>query len=251
MDTKTPSSEDNFQRLIHERIKNFWGYGNLNSDVWFIGMEEGLDPDATLTHLAERFQVANGKQTTDMRRGMEKVHGHGRWFNVNATAQPTWKYPIALYLYLKIGHAATKEEILDYQSLKLGDSEAGETMTVELMPLPSNKAHEHTWLYGELGISGLSTRSEYIATCKPERVKKLRELFHAHRPKLAIFYSLTYLPDWEAVIGSKPEEVTKGMYFAQVNSTACCIIPQGVSFGMSYARLYEFAEKVRGRIQPS
>ncbi len=237
--------------LIRSRINNFWGYGNLSSDVWFVGMEEGLESDATLAHLAERFRVAHGKHTTDMRRGMENVYGHERWFNANALVQPTWKYPIALYLYLKLGRAPMKEEIREHQAFVLGDSEAKETMTVELMPLPSNKAHERTWLYGALGIPGLSTRSEYLATYKPERVRKLRELLHTYKPKLAIFYSLMYLPDWTEVVGSKPEEITKGMYFAKTNSTACCIIPQSASFGMSYARLYEFAEKVRGRIRLS
>ena len=229
--------------LVQSRINTFWGYGSLDAPMWFVGMEEGLESDATLAHLAERFRVPNGKITTDMRRGMEKVYGHARWFNEGALVQPTWKYPIALYLYLKLGRAPTKEEIRDHQAFVLGDSEAKETTTVELMPLPSNKAHERTWLYGGLGIPGLSTRSEYLATYKPERVRKLRELFHTYQPKLAIFYSLMYLSDWAAVIGSAPE-----MYFAQTNSTACCIVPQGASFGMSYARLYEFAEKVRGRI---
>ncbi|MFH1422059.1 MAG: hypothetical protein ABIH42_05035 [Planctomycetota bacterium] len=249
MNNNQSSFGDEFRYLIKERIKNFWGYGNLCSDIWFVGMEEGLEPEATLAHLAERFRVADGKVTTDMRHGMENVYGHDRWFNKDASVQPTWKYPIALYLYFKNGYAPTKEEIRDYQALKLGNSEAKETVTVELMPLPSNKARESTWLYGALGISGLSTRTEYLATYKPERVRKLRELFHIHKPKLAIFYSLMYLPDWTAVIGSEPEEITKGMYFAKTNSTACCIIPQSASFGMSYMRLYEFAKKVRDRIQ--
>ena len=234
--------------LVQSRINTFWGYGNLEAPTWFVGMEEGLEPDATLAHLAERFRVAHGKTTTDMRRGMEYVYGHTRWFNRDAAIQPTWKYPIALYLYFKLGRIPAKEEILNFQALKLGDSEEKETMNVELMPLPSNKAHERTWLYSTLDIPGLSTRSLYLATYKPERVRKLHEFFHTYKPKLAIFYSLTYLPDWTAVIGSEPEEITKGMYFAKTNSTACCIIPQSASFGMSYARLYEFAEKVRDRI---
>lgn len=234
--------------LVQSRINTFWGYGSLDAPTWFVGMEEGLESDATLAHLAERFRVADGKITTDMRRGMENVYGHTRWFNENALVQPTWKYPIALYLYIKLGRIPTKIEVRDFQAFKLGDSELKETMNVELMPLPSNKAQERTWLYGGLGIPGLSTRSEYIATYKPERVRKLRELFHTYQPKLAIFYSLTYLPDWTAIIGSVPEEITRGMYFAKTNSTVCCIIPQSASFGMSYARLYEFAEKVRDKI---
>ena len=234
--------------LVRSRIETFWGYGSLEAPTWFVGMEEGLESDATLAHLAERFRVAHGKHTTDMRHGMENVYGHTRWFNAQAPVQPTWKYPIALYLYLKLGRPPSKEEIRDHQALTLGDSKAKETVTVELMPLPSNKAHERTWLYGDLGIPGLSTRSEYLATYKPERVRKLRELFHTYHPKVAIFYSLMYLADWAAVIGTEPEEITKGMYFAKTNSTACCIIPQGASFGMSYARLYEFADKIRGSI---
>ena len=251
MVTNTPTDGSSVilePELVQSRIRTFWGYGNLDAPTWFVGMEEGLEPDATLVHLAERFRVAHSKTTTDMRRGMEHVYGHTRWFNADARVQPTWKYPIALYLYFKLGRLPAKEEILNFQALKLGDSEERETMNVELMPLPSNKAHERTWLYGTLGIPGLSTRSEYLATYKPERVQKLRELFHTHKPKLAIFYSLTYLPDWTAVIGSEPEEITKGMYFAKTNSTACCIIPQSASFGMSYARLYEFAEKIHERI---
>lgn len=254
MNANTPADELSVilePELVRSRIKNFWGYGSLKSPTWFVGMEEGLEPDATLAHLAERFRVADGKQTTDMRRGMENVYGHARWFNANAKVQPTWKYPIALYLYLKLGRAPTKDEILNHQAFILGDSEVKESMTVELMPLPSNKASERTWLYGSLGIRGLSSRSEYIDTYKPGRVQKLHELFHIHKPKLAIFYSLTYLPDWAAVIGSEPKEITKGMYFAQTNSTACCIIPQSASFGMSYVRLYEFAEKVHDKVHLS
>lgn len=251
MNENKSSFEDEFRYLIKERIKNFWGYGSLDASTWLIGMEEGLEPEATLEHLAGRFRVADGRATTDMRCGMENVYGHGRWFNKDASVQPTWKYPIALYLYFKNGRAPTKEEIRDYQALKLGDSEAKETMTVELMPLPSNKTRESTWLYSTLGILGLSTRAEYLATYKPERVRKLRELFHVYKPKLAIFYSLMYLPDWVAVIGSEPEEITKGMYFTKTNSAACCIIPQSASFGMSYDRLYQFTEKVRDKIQLS
>jgi hypothetical protein len=246
-ENQSPNGDD-FKVLIQKRIKNFWGYGSLDAPTWFVGMEEGLESDATLPHLAERFQVADGKPTTDMRRGMENVYGHNRWFKANAAIQPTWKYPIALYLYLKLGRTPTKEEIRDHQAFVLGDSDAKETMTVELMPLPSNKAHERTWLYGTFGIPGLSTRAEYLATYKPERVRKLHELVRTHQPKLVIFYSLTYLPDWAAVIGEMPEELTPGMHFAHANGTSFCIIPQSASFGMSYARLYAFAEKVRERL---
>ncbi len=237
------------QKQILSRIENFWGYGNLESQVWFVGMEEGLEAEATLTHLAERFRVADGQSSVDMRGEMNNVYGHMRWFRPGAPIQQTWKYPIALYLYLKNGCAPTKEEIRTYQVLRLGDYQSRETVTIELMPLPSNKANESAWLYGDLGISHLSNRAEYLATYKPKRVRKLQGLLQRYHPQLVIFSSLMYLPDWKKIIGKEPKEMTRGMYFAQSNITTYCIIPQGVSFGMSYKRLYGFAEKIRTNIQ--
>lgn len=240
--TKSPFGEE-FKLLTQNRLKNFWGYGSLEAPTWFIGMEEGLGNGAP--HILERFRVADGKMTVDMRRDMKAVADHIRWFQHGAPIQATWKYPIALYLYLKNNHIPSTEDIRKYQSSRLGDSSLKETAAIELMPLPSTKAHESTWIYGDLNIPELSTRAEYLAAYKQERVSKLHELFHQYRPSLAIFYSLTYLPDWSAVIGTKPEEITKGMYFAKTDATACCVIPQSASFGMSYMRLYEFADKVR------
>lgn len=158
-------------------------------------------------------------------------------------------YPIALYLYLKNGRKPTTEEIREYQAMRLGDTVLKETVALELMPLPAIKTDESTWIYGKLGIPGLATRSAYLKTYKPERVQKLRELFHTHQPTLAIFFSLTYLPDWKEIIGTEPVEITTGMYFAKAGGTTYCIIPHSVARGMSYARLYEFAERVRGEIE--
>lgn len=248
--TKSPSG-DGFRLLTEQRLQNFWGYGSLNAPTWFVGMEEGLEPHATHEHLAVRFRAAHGKESTDMRRGMEDVPGHIRFFRQGAVIQQSWKYPIALYLNFKLGRQPTSGEIREYQSLKLGDDIEKETMTVELMPLPSHEANERTWLYCDLGISGLSTRAEYLKTYKPERVRKLRELFHTRRPKLAIFYSLSYLRDgtWPSVIGKDPVEITKGMYFAEAEGTACCVIPQGSAPGyLSYEKLREFADKVRDKV---
>jgi hypothetical protein len=80
---------------------------------------------------------------------------------------------------------------------------------------------------------------------KPERVQKLKKLIEKHQPKLVIFYSLTYLPEWIEIIGSKPKEITKQMYFIKKGNTSFCILPQGASHGMSYARVYEYGDKIK------
>ena len=58
-----PSGEE-FKVLIRERIKHFWGYGNLNAPYWFIGMEEGYN--AETEDLYKRFKASEGKQICDV-----------------------------------------------------------------------------------------------------------------------------------------------------------------------------------------
>lgn len=233
--------------LIKNRIEKFWGYGSLNSPVWFVGMEEGLNPTTDTEELEIRFQAANGKTTVDMRRDMSHLVGHMKWFHKDSPIQATWKYPIALYLYLKNKKIPTKEEIREHQGLILGDKIKKESTTIELMPLPSQKTSESTWLYKKYSIDGLNSRKEYLSTYKPTRVKELKKLLTKYSPKLVIFYSIGYLPEWTEIIGKNPEEITKQMYFSKNGKTTFCILPQGASFGMSYKRLYEFADKVKNR----
>ncbi|MDP2655090.1 MAG: hypothetical protein Q8P17_00820 [bacterium] len=228
--------------LIRRRIENFWGYGNLEAPVWFVGMEEGLNPTTDVAELEMRFRVADGKATVDMRHDMSALANHMRWFRPGARIQPTWKYPIALHLYLKNGKIPDKEEIRDHQARVLGDSVLKESTTIELMPLPSQKAHESTWLYAKYNVQGLSSREEYISTFMEARVRKLKDMLVRYKPKLVIFYSVSYLPKWSEIIGVHLGKVTSQMYFAKNGGTSFCIIPQG--HGMSYKRLYEYASLI-------
>jgi hypothetical protein len=235
--------------LIQNRIKNFWGYGSLDAPVWYVGMEEGLGPTTDTEELDIRFKAADGKTTVDMRKDMSHLVGHMKWFHKDSPIQATWKYPIALYLYLKNHKIPSQQEIREHQGLILGDKIKKESTTIELMPLPSQKAHESTWLYKKYGVSGLNSRKEYLDTYKSKRVKELKNLIEKRSPKLVIFYSIGYLPEWTEIIGQKPKEITKQMYYIKKGETSFYILPQGASFGMSYKRLYEFADKIKNRTE--
>ena len=235
--------------LIQRRINNFWGYGSLKAPVWFVGMEEGLGSTTDTEELEIRFRVADKKMTVDMRGDMVHVIDHMKWFRENSPIQATWKYPIALYLYLKNKRVPSKKEIREHQRLILGDTIQKESTAIELMSLPSQKAHESTWLYKNYGLQSLDSRKEYLATYKPKRVQALKHLIERYSPKLIIFYSVGYLPEWTEIIGKKPEEVTKQMYFTKRGKTTFCVLPQGSSFGMSYKRLYAYARQIERRIK--
>ena len=57
MKQSTSPFGDHFKYLVEERIKNFWGYGNFKSDIWFVGMEEGHSGD--IESLVKRLEAQN------------------------------------------------------------------------------------------------------------------------------------------------------------------------------------------------
>jgi hypothetical protein len=228
--------------VVHRRINDFWGYCTFDAPVWFVGMEEGLGDEKDLE---ERFRAADGKTTIDIRKDMTRVPLHKMYFQPpKPPIQPTWKYPITLYLYLKNGRAPSLEEIRKHQLDVLGDVARKETHVIELMPLPARSTAASDWPYQNC----VGTRQQYLAKYKLARVRQLRTIVATHPPRLVIFHSLTYLTDWECVIGLPPTEVTPQMYFASANETSYYVIPYANSRGMSYKRLYQFAERVRSQV---
>jgi hypothetical protein len=228
--------------LVHRRIANFWGYGSFEAPAWFVGMEEGLGPE---TELEERFRASDGKATIDIRRDMARVPHHIRWFRPpTPPIQQTWKYPLALYLFLSNGRSPTSEEIRAYQLDVLGDIDRKNSCVIELMPLPARSTTDDDWLYSPF----VGSRQQYLERYKPERVRQLRTLIKTYCPRLVIFHSLKYLPDWTGVIGSGLQQGTRQMHFAAANGSTYCVIPNANSRGMSYDRLYEFAARVRSQV---
>jgi hypothetical protein len=125
--------------------------------------------------------------------------------------QQTWKYPIALYLFLRDGKSPTREEIRAYQLDVLGDIDRKDSCVIELMPLPARSSADKDWLYSDY----VGTRQQHLERYKPERVRQLRNLIATHHPRLVIFHALTYLSDWAGVARASLRQVTGQMYFAR------------------------------------
>jgi hypothetical protein len=184
---------------------------------------------------------------SDVRGDFQAVPDHMAWFQPGAPIQRTWMYLIAVFLYLKLERRPTTGEIRDFQIYSFGDKQLNQNALLELMPLPSKRAHEDAWLYGTVDIQSLRTRREYLQTYKPRRLRKLNELVRNYKPRLVIFYSLDYLDDWTSIIGRESELLAKQMYAVDVDETLFCVIPHSVAVGMSYDRLYNFVELLKSR----
>ncbi len=230
MNTKASSFGEEFQKLIQERIKNFWGYGNLNAPYWFIGMEEGFSEEKE--NLFKRFKASEGKQICDVS-DLKIDPVSYSLFETGAPLNRTYKRLIQMILYNETGTHADNETIKQFQIEKLGRTDSNNAI-LELMPLPSKSTNTKDWLYADTHIEGLSSRKEYLETYKPERITALRNLIQKHKPKYAICYSLSYQEDWQQLTDSLFVEVTpRRMYLAKDGATTIAITPHSVTHGLS------------------
>ncbi len=242
MTANKPTFGDSFRYLIIDRIKNFWGYGNLDSDVWLVGMEEGYgEKNESLEH---RFKATSGAQVFDVYEDLKIDPGHVFWFEEGAPTQSTYRKLIYIYLYLQNREEPHLEDIRKFQIKELGRKKSNHAL-LELMPLPSRSIQPKDWLYTDAFVEGLSSRKEYLKTYKPERVKALGALIKKHKPKIVLFYSFTYLKEWGEVIGVELQQVIpKRLYTAKDNDTMYIVVPHSTSRGVSNAEWKNIAEKI-------
>lgn len=231
MNTKgTPLGEE-FDLLIRERIKNFWGYGNLNGPYWFVGMEEGYSEENET--LLDRFKATSYHQTCDIYDHLKIDHGHVYWFEEGAPIQPTWRRLVEMLIYSETGKHPDKEDIRRFQIEHLGRIKSNHAL-LELMPLPSKSISEKHWLYADSGVEGLSSRKEYLETHKDERIEGLQALIEEHKPKYVICYSLSYQEDWQKLTDAPFIEVNpRRLYLARDGKTTIAITPHSVAKGLS------------------
>ena len=231
MNTKESPFGEEFKILIRERIKNFWGYGNLDSPYWFIGMEEGYNEDNEV--LLDRFTATAHMQTCDIYDDLKVDPGHVYWFEDGAPIQPTYRRLIEMMIYAETGSHPDKEAIREFQIKQLGRKQSDHAL-LELMPLPSKSIAEKDWLYTNSGVEGLSSRKDYLETYKFERTEALRNLIEKYKPKYVICYSLSYQEDWQQLTDIPFTEVNpRRLYLARDGKTTIAITPHSVAQGLS------------------
>ena len=229
--------------LVRSRINNFWGYGNLSGDVWFVGMEEGYNENNEV--LTERFKATAGGSVFDIYEDLRVDPGHVCWFEDGAPTQPTYRKLIYLHLFLLSGKEPTLEEIREYQINKFG-RKTSDHAVLELMPLPCKSTRKSDWIYDSFGIEGLSSRKEYLAAYKPMRVERLHTLIQKYKPKLVIFYSRIYLEDWQLVAGTPFTEIIPGkLSIAKNDGTLYAVVPHSTAHGLSNLSWRSIADNLR------
>ena len=153
-----------------EHLLAFIGYGTLDADVWFLGMEEAGGGAENIRRRLE-FRPLEDNAEAHQRLGILKHHEGKR------VIQRTWWGMCWIMLALD-GENPTRENIRRYQAEQLGRY-GGNTLLAELMPIP--KPSHAAWGYENL-IPQFQSRSDYYEAVKPRRVQYLRQLLQEHVP---------------------------------------------------------------------
>lgn len=235
-------SGDEFKFLIQERIKNFWGYGNLRGDVWFVGMEEGCD--GSILKLIKRFKSTSDGEVFDIYDDMRDDVDHMKWFKDGASTQSTYRKLIYLLLYLQTQKEPTIEDIREYQ-IKYFGRKKGNHAILELMPLPCRSLKVKDWVYEASGVEGLSSRKEYLKKYQQLRVERLRKIVKKYKPRLVIFYSTMYLKSWISVADTSFKELlANNLYIAKSDSTTYVVVPHSTARGKTNDDWKEIAKSI-------
>jgi hypothetical protein len=213
----------------------FYGYGNINSDIWFIGHEEGSKQNS-INELDARVKTWKklGKKTLcdcrefhlELKMGNEDPFTKGK-------RQATWSKYIEILKEIKnlsIYDVNSKKKYLQYKFARNDSDHA----LIELFPIPCSNLP--SWNYSELAeeISYFDSKENYRNHIVEFRLKKIIDLIDEHKPKIIIFNGVGMgkyetLIFWEKIINDKFNEITHGKnryFFKNKKDTNFFIIPK-------------------------
>jgi hypothetical protein len=225
------------------------GYGNPYGDYWFIGPEEG----GSAASLQERMNVWNELGSDDHFHDLKKFHlayknGTEHFFEGNVKLQNTWNGLIEVLFGIQ-GKENTLETKKEYQSSQLGTKD-GETLLAELFPFASKSLNDSEWneLFSE-------SKKDYWEKYAIQRIKLITEQIEIYKPKLVVFYSVSFQKQWMEIIGSLNAEQIEinnnnlpTTLFSN-KSTTFCIVPHPVSVKMNGCVKYSLGKMIQEFLQ--
>lgn len=226
-------------------MRTFYGYGNWNAPLWFVGMEEGGGAD--LKEIAVRLASWDGSELMDIRefhRGLQGID----WFAERPRLQSTWSKLIRIALCAEqapcSGEAARK-----YQRDDLAKG-TGRTALIELLPLPSRSLGD--WIYAELNLPELADRDQYSEHLKDRRIRTIRARIDEYRPAAVVFYGLACRSDWQKIADAEFEFTATSRHgVAQTGSTRFILTRHPVARGTTNDEFCAIGSELAGLLRLS
>lgn len=191
-------------KLLTDFMHSFLGYGDLKSDVWFIGMEEGGGNDiADIEKRLSAWKELKKTRTVDLVEFHRLIDEGHRFDGENPKLQRTWAKLIRAQISFEKDRndvsVIETSSVREFQSSRLG-REKSKTCLLELLPLPSPSTN--VWHYSNFSaLPILQSRGQYTEEMVPKRIKMLQNLIREHSPSQVVFYGTSYAEHWANIIG--------------------------------------------------
>ncbi|TAK13594.1 MAG: hypothetical protein EPO32_04690 [Anaerolineae bacterium] len=191
-------------QLLEAFAFGFFGYGNPDAPIWFVGLEES--GGKTLEDAQRRMLTwaRRGKRTFEDVADYHRELNDQTRFDSNPTIQPTWGKLIRLQLAFQGIRNVTVETVRDYQQTILGRENCNELL-IELYPLPS--PGKNIWRYNEFSpLRWLADRAAYQQYLFEYRTQSISKFIGGHRPAAVVFYCKTEKQSWQTIADTHFEE---------------------------------------------
>lgn len=244
------------KKLLNNYIENFYGYGNLDSNYWFIGKEEaGGETHQEINSRLKIWKSLNEKKvidTYDFHKNVVNENGKTFEFLFEKKVQNTWLGLIKTIFTLE-DKTWTSSDIKNFRTDCLG-REYSNNCLLEMFPLPSPKANQFNYIEW----TDYKTRENYKTEIKDLRINNIKKLIKENQPKIVIFYSTDkeYCNYWTKISEIDFDKVeTKFIKrrkknsliikLAKKNNITYAIINHPTSIGVSDAYYKEIGEQIR------
>ncbi|MBU2890580.1 hypothetical protein [Celeribacter halophilus] len=175
----------------------FYGYGDFEAPLWFIGMEEGGGNSAReVTNRIHVWQQRGCAPLEDVAEYHDAVFENG--FN-SITKQNTWSALSRIQLAYN-SDPVSGMSVRNHWQQQLG-RRGSATCIMELNPLPSPSIT--TWKYPDFtDLPFLASRIAYNARYRADRIASIKDMLAQHEPKAVIFYGKKYERFWAEIAGA-------------------------------------------------
>jgi hypothetical protein len=179
---------------IDEFASGFFGYGDLEAPLWFIGMEEGGGNSAgDVTNRIRIWQKRGCMPLEDVAQYHDSLLEDG--FG-SITKQNTWSALSRIQLAYE--KSATSGSAVRNQWQKNLGRWGSATCILELNPLPSPGIKK--WRYPEFtDLPFLANRVAYNARYRANRIASIKDMLAQSSPRAIIFYGKKYEAFWAQI----------------------------------------------------
>lgn len=237
-------------KILENFMNSFLGYGNFNSDFWFIGMEEGSSNSFNeINNRINNWDIGGQKELEDVAKYHEKL-GIDYFFTEIPKNQSTWNKLIRVLLAYE-GKVPSLKEVKLYQKSHLARSNSNNCL-LELFPLPARKSKD--WIYSHISkIEWLSSKKEYKKHLINHRATLLREKINQYAPKLVVLYANNneYRSYWELLSDRKFQQIeikNRTAFTTSNDKTLFVITDHPVSFGVTIEYFHAIGQLAKDRI---